>query len=111
MKQTKEVLVKENAILKAEITRLNALDEDRRKTLSDLLDSYEYVPEFYNSYSNSKGKRQLNVRDWLGIAFLIGELKADADYAMVLQSRDHFQKEAETLRRQLEEIKNPPPIL
>jgi len=78
-KITKDSLIRENAVLAAKIERINKADEARRSVLSELLDSYEWVQDIYSNYPK---KKQPVVRDWLGIAFLIGELKADADYAM-----------------------------
>lgn len=107
IKTTKESLLKDNARLNSKLDSWIVEDAERRKVLSELLDSYEYVSNEYG-YSNNSKKRQILVRDWLGIAFLIGELKADADYAMCIEARELLRNENNTLKQEIYNLKNPP---
>lgn len=104
MKTTKDQLTKENATLTQKLENFKEQDLARRTVLSELLESYEWTSEY--GYSNKTQK--ILVRDWLGIAFLIGELKADANYAMVLESKQRLLEEVDRLRREVMELKNPP---
>lgn len=104
MKQTKEQLQKTNIILAEKIKIIEQEDYERRKVLSELLGSYEYVSEY--GYS-SKNKKEINVRDWLGISYLIGELKSDADYSCLLEGREMLRAENEELKQQLYKLTHP----
>lgn len=77
-KKTREDLVREIGTLE-EALRIEAHnDQEVRKTLSELLESYETKkdPEYYGG--NREVRRELKVLDWHGIAFKIGELRGDA---------------------------------
>lgn len=100
----KDDLIKENARLMAEVEALNREDETRRKELSALLNSYDL---YVDKWTGRKDKA-VAVQSWLGIAFLIGELKADADYSCVLEARENFRRENEELHREIKDLKNPP---
>lgn len=102
MKTTKGLLIKRNAVLEQKIEAMVKTDLEIRETLSELLDSYEYD---FNRWDNQKTKK-IDVKDWLGIAFLIGELKADADYAIVLESKKRLSEENLEFRRRIEDLQN-----
>lgn len=104
MKVTKEQLQKENAVLKDQLEMWKENDLSRRTVLSELLGSYELFSEY--GYSNRNSKK-VDVRDWLGISFLIGELKSDADYSCVLEGKEIFRRENEGLRQKIKELENP----
>lgn len=101
---TKEALIEDIGQLEERVHRHEMNDEQRRAVLSELLDSYEWEE---NSYGGGRKKKVL-VRDWLGIAFLIGELKADADYAMCIQAREELKRENNDLRMRIQELEQPP---
>lgn len=103
MKKTKEDLIKENAELSLIIKQNEVDDLKRRTTLSGLLDSYEWKVDAWDNKKTSV----IHVRDWLGISFLIGELKADADYAMCIQARDQLRNENEMLRMRIKDLEFP----
>jgi hypothetical protein len=102
---TKEELIKENATLTEKLVRMKLDEENTRKVLSELLDSYEWIAK---GYYNPERDKKVIVRDWIGIAFLIGELKADADYAMCIQAREALRNENEALKEEIYNLKNPP---
>lgn len=106
MKTSREEILKENATLRERIEQKRLEDENVRKVLSGLLDSYEYTQEY--SYSNRKEQKIL-IRDWVGIAFLIGELKADANYSMVIETREILRREKNDLEQKLFQLQNPTP--
>lgn len=82
------------------------VDEDRRlrEVFSNLLDSAEYVQEY--GFSHSK-ERKVVVQSWEGIAFMIGELKADADYSCVIEAREMLKREKGELLERLHQLENP----
>lgn len=102
---TKEELIKENAVLEEKIKNWVKEDLSCRTTLSELLNSYEYKES--EEYAYTKSKKQLYIRDWLGIAFLIGELKADANYAMCIQAREDLKVENQFLTEKIRRLENP----
>jgi hypothetical protein len=104
MKTTKESLVKENAVLKAKIENIEALDLKRREVFSELLGSYEFTGDRFG-YGNYQKK--ILVRDWLGISFLIGELKADADYAIAIENNTRLRNENESLKAEIKNLTHP----
>lgn len=101
---TKEQLVKINEEHVRRIDFLKYEDERTRAVLSELLGSYEFQVERWSQ----KTEKNVKVQSWLGIAFLIGELKADADYAMCIEARETLRKENDNLRRKIDELQNPP---
>lgn len=107
MKLTKEQLIKDKAILEAKLENRITEDNRVREVLSELLDSYEYTQEY--GYSNSKIKKVLT-RSWEGIAFLIGELKADANYAMCIEAREDLKVENNVLKQRIHDLEKPKPI-
>lgn len=107
MKVTKEDLIKQNERLQVKADTMEAEDIRVRKVLSELLDSYEYKTSY--GYSNSPEKT-VKVRSWEGIAFLIGELKADADYSMCIEAREELKREVELWKKRVNDLENPLPI-
>ncbi len=101
-KETKEQLEIKNAVLIQKIEARDKEDFSIRETLSELLDGYESSKPF--GYSNEK---KVLVRDWLGIAFLIGELKADADYAICIQNNNRLRNEIEELQHKIKVLEIP----
>lgn len=99
---TKEELVRLNASQESTINNLRAEDERLRRTFSELLDSYEWEDQW-----GGGRKRKPVVQSWEGIAFLIGELKSDADYSCVLEAREHLRRENQSLREEIEALRNP----
>ena len=104
---TKKELQEENGLLKGKLSILASKDLELRTSISEMLDSFEFEKEpstasFY--WNPSKAKRFLKVQEWLGIAFLIGELKADANYSIILQARDELRMENEQLRKTIQEL-------
>ncbi len=106
MKTTKEQLQKENAVLQEKLANFHENDKNRRQVFSELLDSYEWREE----YGYPKKTKTIIVRDWLGIAFLIGELKADADYAMCIHAREGLKQEVNQLKQRIYELESPKPL-
>lgn len=106
MKTTKEELQKEAHKWRTLYEELEKRDIITRTTLSDLLDSHEYTQEY--GYS-SKTSKKVVVRDWLGIAFLIGELKADSNYSTLIKTNNGLVQEREMLRTEIDALKNPNP--
>jgi len=103
-KVTKEQLQKQNTILEEKLTRM--VDEDRRlrEVFSDLLDSSEFVQEY--GFSHSK-ERKVVVRSWEGIAFMIGELKSDADYSALIEKLENLKKENLSMAAHIHQLENP----
>lgn len=94
MKLKRDDLLKENAQLKERIGVWERKDEEIRKQLTQIIRYYAF--DSYTVYQKS------DTLTWLQIAFHMGELRADANYAMVLQAR-------EDLKRELDALKNPKP--
>lgn len=94
-------LERENASLKREMEIMKETDVSRRTVLSEMLDSYEYT----SAYGMSRQEKSVKVRNWMGIAFLIGELKADANYAMVIEARDRLKESNQRLMEENYQLK------
>jgi hypothetical protein len=104
MKETKEELKRINTI---QAEKLKILEQETwriRRVFSELLDSWEYVQ---NSFGVTGGKRETKIQSWEGIAFLIGELKSDAEYSCVLESRNILSGECERLKMRIKELEHP----
>lgn len=102
--KTKEELVKENTLLEQKLSERGKEDLRIRTELSELLDSYT---ETTDRFGGGGVERKINVQSWLGIAFLIGELKADANYSMVLEAKENFRQRAAELEKENYLLKNP----
>lgn len=100
MKTTKEELIKLNERLEVKVKMLQSEDERMRTVFSELLDSTYYENDFYGSRKEKKTK----VLSWEGIAFLMGELKADANYSCVIAGRDEFREENHILKTRIKEL-------
>jgi len=101
MKITKERLQSESNDLKAKINFLEdqieefkKADKDIRRELSELLGSFSY-PKMLG-FSNED--KEINVKSWMGISCLIGELKADANYSILLKTNTGLREEIEKLK-------------
>lgn len=95
---TKEQLLKKNAELEKSIEFYKSEDTRLREVFSDLLNSYEFTQE----YGFGSGKRKdLVVQSWEGIAFLIGELKSDADYSLCLEREKELKQEINRLHEHI----------
>lgn len=93
-KKTKEDLLKENAQLIEKLEVALLADRSIRENLTSVL---LYLPKVYNSISSIKPATM----SWIDIAFNMGELRADADYSMLLEGREMMRREIEELKRQL----------
>lgn len=99
MKTTKETLVKDNARLREQNEMWERKDAKLRTELSAVLHyengggiySMKYVPQ--------------DTMTWIQIAFHIGELRADANYSCLLDSREIMRTEIEHLKAELKEKK------
>lgn len=100
MKKTKESYVRENAILTVDVERLEREDHKVRAILCELLGSKEY-----KTYQNMPS---VKVLDWLGIFFLLGELKGDAHFSNLLTAAENARMENEVLKQEIRNLKNPP---
>ncbi len=92
----KETVAQKDATIKA----LKDNDLHVRMKLSELLDAtYSEKPytikQRFNAYSYPGEKKEKQPQDWLGIAFLIGELRADANYSCVIEARESFRRESQ----------------
>jgi len=94
--KTKEDYIKENGRLREMLQVAEINDQKVRENLTQIL---KYYP---SNDSYGYGARTPNVMTWLDIAFAMGELRADANYSMLLESR-------EIMRREIEELKNTKP--
>lgn len=103
MKTTKEDLIKTNERLQNRVKQLESEDLRIREVLSGLLDSYTFETDFYGG----RKEKKTVVQSWEGIAFLMGELKADANYSMVIQARDEFINDNKMLKDRIMELENP----
>lgn len=105
-KVTKELLLKENALLTERLESMIREDFNRRTTLSKLLGNYSIVRKSYDYRDASE--KQIEVESWLGIAFLIGELKSDANYSLCIETRETLRRENDALYAELKALKAPP---
>lgn len=76
------------------IESMKDVDLSTRTRLSKLLNSMKCTKTKDFGMDSHYFTEETDVLDWIGIAFLIGELKADANYAMVIESRDTFRNES-----------------
>lgn len=100
MKLTKEQLIKSNAILDQENRELLAEDKRIREELTALLTGYRKNPFSY-------GHDKPSTESWMSISFLIGELKADADYSMCIQASEDLKTQIKILKDENYKLKNP----
>lgn len=49
--------------------------------------------------------RTVILQDWIGIAFLIGELKADANYSILLEGERSIKEENQQLKETIDNIR------
>lgn len=91
----KEDYIKENGRLREQLDAWEVKDRGVRENLTQIL---RYYPRELSNFTSSKP----SVMTWIDIAFHMGELRADANYSMLLEGR-------ESMRREIEELKNPPP--
>jgi hypothetical protein len=103
MKTTKEDLIKANERLTNKVNQLESEDLRIREVFSNLLDSYTYETDFYGG----KKEKKIIVESWEGIAFLMGELKADADYSCSIQDREDLKREVSLLQGKINDLENP----
>lgn len=80
-KITKEKLIENLAIANSEIRRLMDEDHNIRKSLSELLKSFDFSRDKWSGNT----EKTLCIQNWIGIAFMIGELRSDADYSLTLE--------------------------
>lgn len=106
-KVTREELIAENAKLINEIETRDANDRKLRTTLSELLDSVEVEVERdpYSMHRRAVKTRTVILQDWIGIAFLIGELKADANYSILLEGERSIKEENQQLKETIDNIR------
>lgn len=104
--KTKVDLEKENTKLESTLEDKIKKDKDLRTVFADLLNAVEYERDRFSGSYDSKTRK---IRDitWYEIAFLIGELKADANYAMVIESRDMFRNNLDEAEKEIFNLKNP----
>lgn len=96
-------LEKKIAVLEADIRNFEEGDTRRRTILCELLGSYVKKEPTYTYDSGPK----VDVLGWMGIAFLIGKLKADANFSQLIESRNNLRRENDDLREELYKLKNP----
>lgn len=97
---TKTDLIKEVAALKALLQNEQTRDDSRRAELSDILDNVEIEPGSYGPRS-----RRVITASWVRIAFLIGELKSDANYSIMLEKMRGLERELSYARHELDKVK------
>lgn len=104
---TKQELIELNAELTLKLSNMKDVDQLVRKDLSKLLDSYEFNDDDYRFGSGRK--KELVIASWLEIAFMIGELKADANYSCVIEARETLKNDNQRLLDSIHELQNPEP--
>lgn len=102
-KITKEELIKYNTALESEVKMLKSEDLRLRETFCDLLDSVEFVQEY--GFSQNR-ERKVVVQSWEGIAFMLGELKADAEFSLSLERERILRDEKGQLLNELSRLSN-----
>lgn len=90
-------------MLEEKLTRMVDEDHRIRSVFSEMLESYEYTQE----YGYSSKSRKVSVMSWEGIAFAMGELKADADYSCVIEARESLKRENAELRERIMRLEHP----
>jgi hypothetical protein len=98
MKVSKDDLIKGNAELAANNSRLCREDQRLRDEFTKLLNGYK--PQHFEY-----GSRRIATLSWEEIFFGMGELRSDANYSCLLQSRESMRAEIEELKKQLSEVK------
>lgn len=104
MSKTKTVAALEDELAAAEkkIEKLEQKVEDKkefekhiREQFSKLLGSIRYVRPQFDYLHSEPAKEETVTLSWAEIAFRVGELHADANYAMTLEARDEFRRESQ----------------
>lgn len=100
---TKDQLLIQNGELQNTADLMKAKDESLRKTFSDLLGQYSYE----NRYGSSNQDKKIEVCSWNKIAFLIGELTADANYSCCIDAREELKREVQDLKDEIYRLNHP----
>lgn len=97
------MLEEENITLQERLKRMEAEDERKRGVFSDLLDNVEYIDDSSFGYAprHGVGKRKVITAQWEEIFFMMGELKADANYSLCLQREQDARMEATKWKAEL----------
>lgn len=104
MKITKEQLLEDNAKLQEQLNNWVSVDKTRRDTFAELLGQYTEESIF-----GQKVNRKADDINWYRIAFLVGELKADADYSCLLAAREDLKRQNEKLLDEIWRLQHPKP--
>lgn len=96
IKETKEQLLKENAILKEKVAMMESRHINLRTQFSKVLN----CPSARELYS-----RNIETMSWEQIFFTIGELNADANYTILLHEKQRLHSENEFLRNKNKFVK------
>ncbi len=107
MRQTKDSLLKQNLEFSMKIGLMEATDLKMRTILSELLGSFEYTTSSDYGFSGRNKDKKVDVKEWVGIAFLIGELKADADYSILISEKVSLQNQNDNLRQRIIDLETP----
>lgn len=91
--KTKEDYIKENGRLREQLEVWEVKDKQIRENLTQII---RYYPsnDSYGYRSNVP-----SVMSWIDIAFHMGELRADANYSMLLKGREEMRREIESLKQ------------
>ncbi len=101
--KTRDELVAQVAVLDELIKVVAREDEDRRRDLSEMLGSID----FYKGEYGSRTERSVKVLSWNGIIFNIGELKAAADFSILLERERNKDKEIADLLARISVLEHP----
>jgi hypothetical protein len=101
--KTRDELLVLNAALLEKVNEATREDMEIRSQLSEILGCHIIEKDFYSRVINDQ---KIDIRSWLSIAALIGELKADANYSMVLESKEELRKELEEKAKEIFCLKN-----
>jgi len=96
MKVTKEKLVKENSMLEGNVLFYEKQDTRLRKEFTGVLGVNCRQPHM----------REPDTLSWEEIFFKMGELKAEANYHMILESRDILHRENIKLKTELDQLRD-----
>ena len=95
---TRDDLIKQNAALMQQNLEISLNEEKLRAEFSKLLGPYDKRPCTEKSLFSGSDERR-GVMSWSAIFFSMGELMADANYSMLIQSREEMRREIEELRQ------------
>ena len=92
-------------MLEEQLSRMVSEDLRLREVFTDLLvENRAYIT---NDNWGTVRREKTPTLPWEGVAFMVGELKADADYSCVIEARESLKRENAELRERIMRLEHP----